>query len=359
MKIHLRYALLACGLFVCTPIAALAAGLPVRVVTVETVPHEVARQIPGRVEALHSVAIRARTEGTIVRMHIRDGQYVQQGDLLYELDDAEPRAALTLAQAELTSAQATLRQAQQLLSRYQSLQSNHSISRNDVDNARMQRDVASAAVAQASARVEARKITLGYTQISAPVTGRVGHSQFHTGNLVNPASGVLVEIVQLDPVRVAFALDERAFAGKVTQHADISALKQAWLPQIAAGDGYQEGVLTTVDNRIDSRTGSVTLRAEFANPQHRLLPGGSVDVWLRPRKATPTLMIPAAAVQQDTQGFYTWVVADNGQVQQRRLTLAGQDGQRFAVVDGLTSGDRVVTEGAQRLRSGMPVQLLK
>lgn len=359
MKLSLRHALLACGLFACSLSVTFAAALPVRVATADLRPHAASRQMPGRVEAIHSVAIRARTEGAILKMHIRDGQYVNQGDLLYELDDAEPRSALMLAQAERQSAQATLRQAEQQLSRYQRLQGNNAISRQDLDNARMQRDVALAAVSQASARVEARKITLGYTRIYAPVSGRVGQRHFHVGNLVNPASGVLVDIVQLDPVRVAFALDEQLFADKAAQHPDISALKQAWLPQITLGDTPQDGELIAVDNRIDPLTGSVALRAEFANPQHRLLPGGSIDVRLRSRNAASVLTIPAAAVQQDAQGFYCWVVGEDNLPQVRRLRLAGQEGQRFVVAEGLKPGERVVTEGAQRLRSGLPVQVLE
>jgi RND family efflux transporter MFP subunit len=128
--------------------------------------------------------------------------------VLFELDDAEPRAALRLAQAEVKSAEATLRQAQQQLSRFESLGSSNAISRHDVDNARMQRDVASAALEQAKARLDARRVTLSYTRITSPIDGRVGHSSFHVGSLVNPASGVLVEVVQLDPIRIAFALEE-------------------------------------------------------------------------------------------------------------------------------------------------------
>jgi multidrug efflux pump subunit AcrA (membrane-fusion protein) len=110
--------------------------------------------------------------------------------VLFELDDAEPRAALRLAQAEVKSAEATLRQAQQQLSRFESLGSSNAISRHDVDNARMQRDVASAALEQAKARLDARRVTLSYTRITSPIDGRVGHSSFHVGSLVNPASGV-------------------------------------------------------------------------------------------------------------------------------------------------------------------------
>lgn len=223
----------------------------------------------------------------------------------------------------------------------------------------MQRDVAAAAVEQARARVAAGQITLGYTRIESPVTGRVGHSLFHVGSLVNPASGMLVDIVQLDPIRVSFALDESAFYSKAGQHDDIGALKQAWQAQIAPGGEREEGVLTSVDNRIDSRTASVVMRAEFANPQHRLLPGGSVTVILRPRQQQENLTIPLAAVQQDVEGFYCWVLTANDTVALRRVTLGAQQGQRYAVAQGLDVGERVVTEGVQRLRDGAAVRLLK
>ena len=127
--------------------------------------------------------------------------------MLFELDDAEPRAALRGA-GRSESAEATLRQAQQQLSRFESLGSSNAISRHDVDNARMQRDVASAALEQAKARLDTRSVTLNYTRITSPIDGRVGHSNFHVGSPVNPASGVLVEVVQLDPIRIAFALEE-------------------------------------------------------------------------------------------------------------------------------------------------------
>lgn len=358
MRNIMRLVLVTVGLAGYALTAAAAPATPVRVTAVERQSYAAEHQIPGRIEAIHDVDIRARTEGSIVQRHFQDGQYVKQGDRLFTLDDAQPRAALALANAELKSAQASLRQAQQLLGRYQQLKNNHSISRNDVDNARMQRDVAAAAVEQAKARVTTQQITLDYTRIDSPVSGRIGHSRFHVGSLVGPGSGTLVDIVQLDPVRVSFALDEAAFYSKAGQHADISAMKQAWVAQIAPEGTREEGVLTSVDNRIDSRTASVVLRAEFANPQHRLLPGGSVSVIFSPRQPQESLMVPVAAVQQDAQGFFSWVVVDNGTVAQRRLTLDGQQGQQFVVTNGLNAGERVVTEGAQRLRDGANVQLL-
>ncbi|HHU0273507.1 TPA: HAD-IC family P-type ATPase [Klebsiella pneumoniae] len=117
-------------------------------------------------------------------------------------------------------------------------------------------------------------------------------------------------------------------------------------------------VLTSIDNRIDARTGSVAVRAEFANPQHRLLPGGSVTILFRPQELPSRVMVPAAAVQQDPQGFFSWVLKPDHTAGQRRLTLAGQQGQQFAVEKGLQAGEQVITDGAQRLREGAAVQVL-
>ncbi len=120
----------------------------------------------------------------------------------------------------------------------------------------------------------------------------------------------------------------------------------------------RDGVLTSIDNRIDARTGSVAVRAEFANPQHRLLPGGSVTILFRPQELPSRVMVPAAAVQQDPQGFFSWVLKPDHTAGQRRLTLAGQQGQQFAVEKGLQAGEQVITDGAQRLREGAAVQVL-
>lgn len=349
---------LAAALLSCTLQTAIAAAIPVRVASVEQTTYAAERQIPGRIEAIHTVELRARTEGAIARIHFRDGQYVKQGDLLFELDDAEPRAAVRLAQAEVKSAEATLRQAQQQLTRFQSLKTGNAISRNDVDTAQMQRDVARAALEQASARLEARNVTLGFTRITSPINGRMGHSRFHVGSVVNPSSGQLVEVVQLDPIRIAFALEEGAFAAKAGQHADLTALKQAWRAEILNGEQRETGTLTSVDNRIDPRTASVMLRAEFANPQHRLLPGGNVNVWLRPQSEQDALTIPAAAVQQNGDGFFTWVVNGDGNAEKRAITLGGQMGQQFTVQSGVKANERVVTDGAPRLQPGAAVQIL-
>jgi RND family efflux transporter MFP subunit len=334
------------------------ASQSVQVVQVEPAPLLMERRLPGRIEAVHAVALRSRIEGIITQVHFSDGQQVKAGDLLYELDDAEQRAALSLAQAELRSSEASLRQAQQQFDRFQRLKPAQAISNHDVDGARMQRDIARAAVDQAKSRLKTREITLGYTRIASPVSGRVGHSQFHRGSLVNPASGMLVEIVQLDPIRIAFAIEEHAFFDKAGQHPDLKTLRQAWLPEIELAGKRQAGTLVSVDNRIDPRSGSVTLRAEFANPGERLLPGGSIDLFFRPKQSASALMIPAMAIQQDPQGFFCWLVNDENKTEKRRLTLGSQQGQQYQVLSGLQRGERVIVEGTQRLQAGSAVNAI-
>ncbi len=175
---------------------------------------------------------------------------------------------------------------------------------------------------------------------------------------MNPASGVLVEVVQLDPIRIAFALEEGTFATKAGQHADISAMKQAWQALIDSNGQRISGELTSVDNRIDPRTASVMLRAEFANPRHQLLPGGNVNVYLRPSSEQPVLTLPAAAVQQNGDGFFAWVVNAEDKAEMRPLKVAVQIGQQFQIASGLKPGERAITDGAQRVQPGVAVQIL-
>ncbi len=352
MKLPLLFALLACTLQ-----PAFAAVIPVRVATVEQTAHAAERQIPGRIEAIHTVELRARTEGVITRIHFRDGQYVKKGDVLFELDDAEPRAALRLAQAEVRSAEATLRQAQQQLSRFESLAA--------VTPSAATTWTTPACSATSPAPHWSRRKPVSTPAASLSTTRALFHrltgawgTATSRRSLVNPASGVLVEVVQLDPIRIAFALEEGAFATKAGQHADISAMKQAWQALIDSNGQRISGELTSVDNRIDPRTASVMLRAEFANPRHQLLPGGNVNVYLRPASELPVLTLPAAAVQQNGDGFFAWVINAEDKAEMRPLKVAGQIGQQFQIASGVKPGERAITDGAQRVQPGVAVQIL-
>jgi RND family efflux transporter MFP subunit len=135
-------------------------------------------------------------------------------------------------------------------------------------------------------------------------------------------------------------------------------MKQAWQALIDSNGQRISGELTSVDNRIDPRTASVMLRAEFANPRHQLLPGGNVNVYLRPSSEQPVLTLPAAAVQQNGHGFFAWVVNAEDKAEMRPLKVAGQIGQQFQIASGLKPGERAITDGAQRVQPGVAVQIL-
>lgn len=355
-------------LSISTQSAFAAAPLPaVTVAVVTSATPDTALQFLGRVEAIQAVDVTTRTEGFIAARLFTEGQMVKQGDLLYEIDPALHQASVTQAQAQLDSATASANHAQVNLTRIQRLGNNRSVSQAEVDEAQAQRDISRAAVAQAQANLQIQQLQLSFTRIYAPITGQIGHSRFNVGSLINPASGTLVSIVQLDPIRVAIAVNERDYitatyqlsATGTASASDNSALAfEHFTPRIQLANGKQypeSGVFESVDNQIDKQTGTVTIRTRFDNPRHLLLPGGVVNVSLAAETAKAVTAIPIAALQQNKQGHFVLVVTDKDQVEVRPVTLGEQFEQQYAVKDGLKVGERVIVSGLQHVRPGMTV----
>ncbi|CFQ97693.1 putative drug efflux protein [Yersinia frederiksenii] len=350
------------------------AATPLPAVTVAVVTSatpDSALQYLGRVEAIQAVDVTTRTEGFIAARLFTEGQMVTQGELLYEIDPALHQASVTQAQAQLDSATASANHAQVTLTRLQRLGNNRSVSQAEVDEAQAQRDISRAAVAQAQANLQIQQLQLSFTRIIAPITGQIGHSRFNVGSLINPASGPLVSIVQLDPIRVAIAVNERDYITATYQlsttgsSATNSATAEGnaspfghFTPRIQLANGKQypeSGVFESVDNQIDKQTGTVTIRTRFANPQHLLLPGGVVNVSLAAETAKAVTAIPIAALQQNKQGHFVLVVTDKDQVEVRPVTLGEQFEQQYEVKDGLKVGERVIVSGLQHVQPGMTV----
>jgi len=314
----------------------------------------------GRIEAIQAVDITTRTEGFIAKRDFIEGQMVKAGDPLFEIDPALHRATVAHAQAQLDSAKATARLAQVNLGRLQRLGQQRSVSQADVDAAQAQRDTSSAAVAQAEANLRIQQLQLSFTLITAPIAGRIGHSNFSIGSPINPASGSLVRLVQLDPVRVAIAINERDYITAANQKngsADNFS-KSGYIPRLQLANGMdfpEQGVFESVDNRIDSQTGTVTVRARFANPHHLLLPGGVVNVSLTSGHTDPAVMAPIAALQQNREGFFVLLVDRENRVEVRPVVIGDQFEQEYQIKQGLAAGDRVIIEGLQRVQPGMMV----
>ncbi|HFR4114850.1 TPA: efflux RND transporter periplasmic adaptor subunit [Yersinia enterocolitica] len=346
------------------------AATPLPAVTVAVVTSatpDSALQFLGRVEAIQAVDVTTRTEGFIAARLFTEGQMVKQGDLLYEIDPALHQASVTQAQAQLDSATASANHAQVNLTRLQRLGNNRSVSQAEVDEAQAQRDISRAAVAQAQANLQIQQLQLSFTRIYAPITGQIGHSRFNVGSLVNPASGTLVSIVQLDPIRVAIAVNERDYitatyqlstTGTASASGNSALAFEHFTPRIQLANGKQypeNGVFESVDNQIDKQTGTVTIRTRFDNPRHLLLPGGVVNVSLAAETAKAVTAIPIAALQQNKQGHFVLVVTDKDLVEVRPVTLGEQFEQQYEVKDGLKVGERVIVSGLQHVRPGMTV----
>ena len=329
-------------------------------VTIATQTEGVNRTYLGRLEAVQSVNVASRTEGFIARRVFEEGQFVNAGDLLYEIEPALHKSAVAQAKAQLDSANATARHAQTHLNRIQRLGDARTVSQSDVDAAVAARDTARAAVAQAQAALKTQELQLSYTRITAPISGRIGVSHFHNGSLVNPASGTLTEIVQLDPVRVVISVNERDFlsasqnTGSIEQA--MSGKNMALSLRLSDGSPYMAApTFESLGNRIDAQTGTVAVRLAVANPQHRLLPGGTVNVLAEPQSDARLPVVPANALQQNQAGHFVLLVNAQQQIEARPVRLGAQNPQGYFVLEGLQGGDKVVTEGLQWIQPGMKV----
>lgn len=310
----------------------------------------------GTVTALQSVDLRAQVTSTIREVHIREGQNVAKGDLLFSLDSRVDDANIRKAEAQVEKDKADLATAQRNLVRNKDLFNQKFISQAALDVAQNSSDTLSAQLAVDTAALESARVSRAYDEIRAPFAGRTGAIGVRAGSLVQPGSGVtpgavLVTVTQIDPISVAFTLPEKELpalqAALKTGEVRVAVTAQA-------GGEPLRGKVTFVDNAVDTTTGTIRVKAEFANPGARLWPGAYVNVNLAPRTIANATVVPAQAVQTGPDSRFIYVVGDDDKVTSRPVTLAYVE-EGFAVVDGLKAGARVVVEGAQNLRPGSSV----
>lgn len=342
-------------------LAASGAALPsVGYVRIEEKPAVLSRHYLGSVEAVNHVEVLTRTDGFIKSVHFAEGQMVEAGQLLMEIDPSVHASALERAQAGVKSAEATLTLKRLLNERAQALVSSRGISRNEADTAFADFSVAVAALQQANAALHLAELELSFTRITAPISGRAGLSRVSAGAYVHQASGPLVDIVQLDPIRVVIPVAEADFITAASGEAQgaFDLLGKDFAPQLRLADGriYPErGSLDAVANRVDPMTGTVALRARFSNKDLLLLPGGVVDVTLDSQNPALKAAVPAVALQQDREGYFVLLLDSDNRVEQRPIQLGPRINQYYVVEQGLEVGDRVVVDGIQRIRPGIQV----
>ncbi|MBS0001633.1 MAG: efflux RND transporter periplasmic adaptor subunit [Thioalkalivibrio sp.] len=330
----------------------------VTVVQLKTEPVTETREFVGRVSAAERVEILARVQGFLEERLFREGQTVTVGDPLLRIESDAYEAAVAQREADVERARAEAENAKAQLLRGEELVRNNDISRARVDELRAAEAIASAGIAQAEAGLKAARLNLEYTEIRAPIDGRIGLSRYTVGNLVGPEAGVLATVVQLDPIDVQLPLPQRElleYRRAVLDHGGDPAAVMVHL-RLADGSRYgQGGTVDFVDVTVDPGTDSVLVRSRLPNPDGLLVPGQFVTVILEIGEPETALLVPQSSLQMDQLGLFVLVVDDQQQVAVRRVTTGQQVGGRVVVQSGLSEGDRVVVEGVQKVRPGQSV----
>jgi multidrug efflux system membrane fusion protein len=326
---------------------------PTRVNVAPVVEREVAAwdEFSGRFVAVDAAEIRPRVMGYLTRIAYVEGSEVARGDLLFEIDDREYRAALARAEAEVARARTRLTKAERDVERGRKLVEIKAMSREEWDQKEAELAQAKADLAAMQAAAEQARLQLEFTRVTAPIAGRVGEARIKVGNLVD-ASTVLTDIVALDPIHVHFEGDERTWLRY--RERNRAGTGPGTRPQVQVGladeDGYPHtGEVDFVDTRLDPATGTIRARAVLANPDRRFAPGLYARVRLLGARPQPKLLIHEQAVLTDQDKKYVYVVGAGNAAQRKDVVLGAKvDGLRI-VEEGLTPGDRVVVNGMRRI----------
>jgi len=332
--------------------------VPVRVATVSQGDFPVELKALGTVTAYNTVNVRGRVDGELVKLLFKDGQRVKAGELLAVIDPRPYEIALQQAQGALQERQAQLRNAELDLQRYRGLYAEDSIAKQTLDTQEALVNQYRGGLQSLQADVATARLNLGFTQVRAPIGGRLGIRQADVGNLVSAGDELpLVVITQTLPIAVMFTLPQAELPAVVQQ------LRAGQTLRVEAWDRSEklklaEGELESVDNLIDTATGTIKLKARFANAEEMLFPNQFVNVRLRVKTLTNVTLMPSAALQFGSDGTFAYVVDAEDKVQLTPISIGPSDGQLSVVEQGLKPGERLVLEGTDRLRSGNKVEVI-
>jgi membrane fusion protein, multidrug efflux system len=312
----------------------------------------------GRIKAVDTVQLRARVEGFLEKVLFKEGQDVKTGDLLYQIEKTQYKAAVDQANANLAAAEAQELNAQLQFNRSADLVKSQAVSQATLDQNRANLESTKASVLQNKAALSVAQENLGYTDIATPIDGRIGLTTYTQGNLVNPASGVLATIVSVDPIYVEFPVSVRQIADIGAAHKlDAGAqMNIKVLIRLANRQEYAHpGVWNYVGNQVDQQTDTLLVRAALPNPERQLVDGAFVTVEVKEGEEHPRLVIPRAALQLDQAGVYVLVVDKDNKVAVKRVTTAEAVNTDIAIASGLEAGDAVIVDGIQKVRPGQVV----
>ncbi|HEX6632693.1 MAG TPA: MdtA/MuxA family multidrug efflux RND transporter periplasmic adaptor subunit [Usitatibacter sp.] len=332
---------------------------PVTVVAAKVGDVNVVQTALGTVTAARTATVRPRVDGLLQKVSFTDGQTVHAGQVLAEIDPAPFQVALEQVEGQLARDRAQLENAKVDLARYQGLLKQDSIAEQQVDQQAALVKQLEGTVKVDQAAVDNARLQLSYTRVTAPIGGRLGLRQVDAGNIVRSAdaNGIVV-ITQVQPISVLFTIPQDVLPQVLARMGAGEKLPvEAWdRDQKAMLD---RGTLVSTDNQIDVATGTVKLKAEMPNPQLKLFPNQFVNVRMVVDTLRNAVVVPSAAIQRNTQGTVVWVVKEDSSVSLRPVTTGPTEGLETAIVSGLAAGERVVTDGVDRIREGAKVEAIE
>jgi membrane fusion protein, multidrug efflux system len=346
------------------PAGKAAPATPVSVALVERRDVAVWDEFSGRLEAVERVDIRSRVAGAVQAVHFREGTLVKEGDLLITIDPAPYAAEVERSDAQVIAAQARVAMTKSDLDRGQQLWDSRAVSQRDLDQRLNASREAEANLRAAQAGLQASRLNLGYTEVRAPVAGRVGKLEITVGNLVaaGPGAPVLTTLVSVDPIYASFNADEEVVMRALKtlgadQHAYTQVERIPVQMSTATSNGTPlQGHLQLIDNQVDAKSGTVRVRAVFENAEGGLMPGQFARLRMGQAKTEPALLVNERAIGTDQNKKFVMVVGAENKAEYREVTLgAAADGLRV-VTSGLQSGERIVVNGLQRVRPGAVVE---
>jgi len=311
----------------------------------------------GRIQATNRVNLVARVSAYLDEVLFTEGTEVKKGQLLYRLEQAPFRADVQAREAAVAQFKAQLQNADLVLARAQALLKTPAGQQANVDTALANQQALKAQVLAAEAQLDQARINLGYTEIRAPIDGKIGRTAITAGNYVHPNSGTLVSIVSQDPMYIVFPVPTRTVI-ELQQRSGGKADALVIRVRLPDGSLYdQTGRLNFIDNSVTGNTDTMVLRGVVPNPGRRLIDGELVMAILQDVAPTEALAVPRAAVLADQEGDYVFVVGKDNKAEKRRVRLGQSTPALASVIDGLSEGETVVVDGVQRVRPGQAVAL--
>jgi membrane fusion protein, multidrug efflux system len=340
-------------------------AVPVNVAAVEKKDVPLLVRAIGGVDPIESVQVRSQVAGQLLQVHFREGQEVKKGDPLFTIDPRPYRAALLQAQGALARDRARAHDAEANAKRLESLVKKEYVTQQQAESARAEANAAQATLQADEAAVEVARLSLSYCEIRSPISGRTGSVLVKAGNVVKVSDTILVLIDQIRPIYVSFSVPERALpqirariGEKLAVLAQPSDQKPGEVPEARSMRGEaQRGELTFIDNAVNTVTGTILLKATFANGAESLWPGQYVVVTLTIGEQREAVVAPAVAIQRGQQGQFAFVVKQDGTVESRPVTVGSSDEKEAVIDKGLAPGEVVVTDGQLRLSPGAKVQV--